>query len=152
MALGWIPVVRYSRQFNPSTTRCQTSSSEWMGSLQIGRNQPYRRQNRLGFQRRVCSRAECLSLSPTRPGRCGVAAAWQVKRTFLGILGTLRADLACTVYAGLSERRAWRVEYNTVRPHNSLGYRAPAPETMLPLTACSATLHKQLKANLRNVT
>ena len=46
----------------------------------------------------------------------------------------------------------WRVEYNTVRPHSSLGYRAPAPETMLPLTACSATLHKQLKANLRNVT
>jgi putative transposase len=40
----------------------------------------------------------------------------------------------------------WRVEYNTVRPHSSLGYRAPAPETMLPLTACSATLHKQLKA------
>ena len=38
----------------------------------------------------------------------------------------------------------WRVEYNTVRPHSSLGYRAPAPETMLPLTACSATLHKQL--------
>ena len=46
----------------------------------------------------------------------------------------------------------WRVEYNTVRPHSSLGYRAPAPETILPLTACSATLHKQLKANLRNVT
>ena len=37
----------------------------------------------------------------------------------------------------------WRVEYNTVRPHSSLGYRAPAPETMQPLTACSATLHKQ---------
>ena len=45
----------------------------------------------------------------------------------------------------------WRVEYNTVRPHSSLGYRAPAPETMLPLTACSATLHKQLKENPKNV-
>jgi hypothetical protein len=26
----------------------------------------------------------------------------------------------------LAER--WRVHYNTVRPHSSLGYRAPAPE------------------------
>ena len=26
----------------------------------------------------------------------------------------------------------WRVQYNTVRPHSSLGYRPPAPEAMLP--------------------
>ncbi len=36
----------------------------------------------------------------------------------------------------------WRREYNTVRPQSSLGYRAPAPETMLllPSEPCSATL------------
>lgn len=34
----------------------------------------------------------------------------------------------------------WRQEYNTVRPHSSLGYRPPAPEAILPLAACSATL------------
>lgn len=27
---------------------------------------------------------------------------------------------------------AWRRHYNTVRPHSSLGYRPPAPETLLP--------------------
>ena len=27
----------------------------------------------------------------------------------------------------------WRRHYNTVRPHSSLGYRAPAPETHQPL-------------------
>ena len=27
----------------------------------------------------------------------------------------------------------WRVHYNTVRPHSSLGYRPPAPETIVPL-------------------
>lgn len=26
----------------------------------------------------------------------------------------------------------WRRHYNTVRPHSALGYRPPAPETMLP--------------------
>lgn len=26
----------------------------------------------------------------------------------------------------------WRREYNTIRPHSSLGYRPPAPETILP--------------------
>ena len=26
----------------------------------------------------------------------------------------------------------WRVEYNTLRPHSSLGYRPPAPETIKP--------------------
>jgi len=26
----------------------------------------------------------------------------------------------------------WRVQYNTVRPHSSLGYRPPAPATMMP--------------------
>ena len=27
---------------------------------------------------------------------------------------------------------AWRRHYNTARPHSSLGYRAPAPRTVLP--------------------
>ncbi|MCU1251005.1 MAG: Integrase catalytic region [Edaphobacter sp.] len=30
----------------------------------------------------------------------------------------------------LAER--WRVHYNTIRPHSSLGYRSPAPETWQP--------------------
>jgi putative transposase len=29
----------------------------------------------------------------------------------------------------------WRHHYNTVRPHASLGYRAPAPEVLIPTTA-----------------
>ena len=40
----------------------------------------------------------------------------------------------------------WRQEYNTVRPHSSLGYRSPAPEAVLPLAACSATLRTPLRA------
>ena len=26
----------------------------------------------------------------------------------------------------------WRVHFNTVRPHSSLSYRPPAPETIIP--------------------
>ena len=26
----------------------------------------------------------------------------------------------------------WRREYNQIRPHSSLGYRSPAPETVVP--------------------
>ncbi|MBK5263856.1 MAG: transposase, partial [Alphaproteobacteria bacterium] len=27
----------------------------------------------------------------------------------------------------------WRRHYNTVRPHSALGYRPPAPETIIPM-------------------
>ena len=29
----------------------------------------------------------------------------------------------------------WRREYNQIRPHSSLGYRPPAPETRVPMRA-----------------
>ncbi len=39
----------------------------------------------------------------------------------------------------------WRWEYNTFRPHSSLGYRPPAPEAIMPLAAGSGAtpLHPQ---------
>jgi putative transposase len=44
----------------------------------------------------------------------------------------------------------WRQEYNTIRPHSSLGYRPPAPEATQPWSATSATLQLQTMAELRN--
>jgi transposase InsO family protein len=44
----------------------------------------------------------------------------------------------------------WRQEYNTIRPHSSLGYRPPAPEATQPWSAASATLQLQTMAQLRN--
>ena len=44
--------------------------------------------------------------------------------------------LACEMFNTLAEAKIlieqWRVHYNTVRPHSSLGYRPPAPEVVLP--------------------
>jgi putative transposase len=34
----------------------------------------------------------------------------------------------------------WRRHYNAVRPHSSLGYRPPAPETILPWPSGSTLL------------
>jgi transposase InsO family protein len=36
----------------------------------------------------------------------------------------------------------WRVHYNTVRPHRSLGYRPPAPEAIAWRLPASATLQR----------
>jgi putative transposase len=40
----------------------------------------------------------------------------------------------------------WRREYNTIRPHSSLGYRHPAPEATQPWSSASATLQLQTTA------
>ena len=56
--------------------------------------------------------------------------------------GTLRYELLdVELFDTLLEAQVlierWRVEYNTIRPHSSLGYRPPAPEA-IPLWAESA--------------
>jgi transposase InsO family protein len=61
--------------------------------------------------------------------------------------GKLRDELLNReVFDTLLEAKAliedWRKEYNHVRPHSSLGYRPPAPQTILP--ASSSTLSHEL--------
>ena len=51
--------------------------------------------------------------------------------------GTLRDEcLNGEIFYSLKEAQVvieqWRVQYNTVRPHSSLGYRLPAPQAILP--------------------
>jgi len=51
--------------------------------------------------------------------------------------GKLRDELlAREVFDTLLEAKVliarWRIHYNTKRPHSSLGYQPPAPETVLP--------------------
>ena len=49
--------------------------------------------------------------------------------------------------AGLKrEIERWRRDYNTIRPHSSLGYRPPAPEATQPWSSASATLQLQTTA------
>ncbi len=51
--------------------------------------------------------------------------------------GSLRDELLNgEIFYSLAEAKvlieAWRRHYNTIRPHSSLGYRPPAPETAIP--------------------
>ncbi len=62
--------------------------------------------------------------------------------------GSLRDELLNgEIFYSLAEARvlieAWRRHYNTVRPHSSLGYRPPAPDTATPPLPASgsASLH-----------
>ena len=53
--------------------------------------------------------------------------------------GKLRDELLNReIFTTLTEAKVlieqWRKEYNQVRPHSSLGYRPPAPETKIPVT------------------
>ena len=53
--------------------------------------------------------------------------------------GKLRDELLNPeIFTTLTEAKVlieqWRREYNQVRPHSSLGYRPPAPETRIPVT------------------
>jgi putative transposase len=43
----------------------------------------------------------------------------------------LEREVFDTLYEAKVLIERWRVHYNTVRPHSSLGYRPPAPETWL---------------------
>jgi len=60
--------------------------------------------------------------------------------------GKLRDELlAREIFYTLKEAKVlierWRREYNTIRPHSALGYRAPAPEAIVVAAEpCSATL------------
>ena len=44
----------------------------------------------------------------------------------------LDRELFDTLYEAQVLIERWRVHYNTKRPHSSLGYRPPAPQTILP--------------------
>ena len=48
-----------------------------------------------------------------------------------------------TLYEAQVLIERWRRHYNSVRPHSSLGYRPPAPETILP--PASALAYAQLR-------
>ncbi len=50
----------------------------------------------------------------------------------------LNREIFDTVMEARVVTEDWRIEYNTVRPHSSLGYRPPAPEVFYPCQVANA--------------
>jgi len=74
--------------------------------------------------------AKTLYIEPGSPWENGYCESFN---------GKLRDELLNgEIFYSLKEAQVlieqWRVHYNTVRPHSSLGYRPPAPQTFAPLT------------------
>jgi transposase InsO family protein len=46
--------------------------------------------------------------------------------------GLLNREIFYSLKEGQIVIEQWRKHYNTIRPHSSLGYRPPAPQTMNP--------------------
>src|SRR6187399_3322321 len=51
----------------------------------------------------------------------------------------LDGEIFCSLREAQIVIESWRRHYNRVRPHASLGYRAPAPEMVLPALATRMT-------------
>ena len=47
----------------------------------------------------------------------------------------LNGEIFYTLKEAIILIERWRIHYNTVRPHSSLGYQPPAPQTILPRPA-----------------
>ena len=47
----------------------------------------------------------------------------------------LNGEIFYTLKEAVIMIERWRIHYNTVRPHSSLGYQPPAPQTILPRPA-----------------
>ena len=76
-------------------------------------------------------------------GRVGVktlfiapGSPWEngYNESFNGTLGdeVLKREIFYTLQEAQVIIERWRKEYNQIRPHSSLGYRSPAPETVVP--------------------
>ena len=78
--------------------------------------------------------AKTLNIEPGSPWESGYNESFNSK---------LRNELLNTeIFYSLKEAKIlverWRRHYNTVRPHSSLGYKPPAPETILPYPVAMA--------------
>jgi len=77
----------------------------------------------------------------------GLVISWGFIESFNGKLRDelLQGEIFYTLKEAKVLIEQWRNDYNKIRPHSSLGYRPPAPETKFTQSeAYSASLHTPL--------
>ena len=70
-----------------------------------------------------------LYIEPGSPWENGYIESFNGKLRY----GLLSTEIFDTLFEAKVLTERWRQEYNQIRPHSSLGYRPPAPETKEPL-------------------
>jgi transposase InsO family protein len=70
-----------------------------------------------------------LFIEPGSPWENGYIESFNGKLRY----GLLDGEIFDTILEARVVTETWRREYNTIRPHSSLGYRPPAPEAYAPL-------------------
>ena len=67
----------------------------------------------------------------------GMRTRFLIESSPVGLYMTFNSGREIGWFGILTEAKVlieqWRTEYNQVRPHSSLGYRPPAPETRIPV-------------------
>ena len=74
-----------------------------------------------------------LFIEPGSPWENGYVESFNGKLRY----ALLNGEIFDTLWEAQVLLARWRREYNTIRPHSSLGYRPPAPEAVIPLAAGS---------------
>ena len=70
-----------------------------------------------------------LFIEPGSPWENGYIESFNGKLRY----GLLDGEIFDTILEARVVTETWRREYNTIRPHSSLGYKPPAPEAYAPL-------------------
>ena len=70
------------------------------------------------------------SSSPAVPGRTAIVRASTRSSATVIVYDHLNGEIFYSLAEARAVIEAWRVRYNIVRPHSSLGYRPPAPEAV----------------------
>jgi len=77
---------------------------------------------------------QTLFIEPGSPWENGYIESFNGKLRY----ELLDGEIFDTILEARVVTEAWRREYNTIRPHSSLGYRSPAPEAFKPLQLANA--------------
>lgn len=129
----------YSRECLAIVTKRKLKSGDVLEALEnlfIDRGIPDHIRSDNGAEFTATAVREWLRKMEVKPTYIEPGSPWEngYNESFNGKLRDelLDRELFDTLYEAQVLIERWRVHYNTKRPHSSLGYRPPAPQTILP--------------------
>jgi putative transposase len=129
----------YSRECLAIVTKRSLKSGDVLEALEdlfIGRGMPDHIRSDNGSEFTAIAVREWLEKMEVKPTYIEPGSPWEngYNESFNGKLRDelLDREIFTTLHEAQVLIERWRVHYNTKRPHSSLGYKPPAPQTILP--------------------